>query len=196
MLRKMLTAVLAVVLMVACYLSFILGQPEDTDASSGVQPKENQPLIGEENAPEAFAEAVGTLDASLLPELLRSFPAPVLLPATSGLTFVSGACCDVPFEDGMGRILTLTYQAGEDVQVTISSIYPARAISLIEKGDYRISGTAGALLAGLRSVRMENTDTIRLHAQGEEALYVLTVPQMANATLSSLTSLLGLTEGE
>lgn len=187
---------LVVVLIAACYLAIILGQPEDTDTSGATVPNANQPLIGAENAPDALSEAVGTVEVSLLPSLISRFPAPVLLPATSGLTFVSGVCRDVPFEDGMGRILTLTYQAGDNVEMTISSIYPARAIDLIEKGDYRISGTTGALLAGLRSIRMENTDTIRLHAQGEEALYVLTVPQMANTTLSSLTSLLGLAEGE
>ena len=56
----------------------------------------------------------------------------------------------------MGRILTLTYQASDTIQVTLTSIYPARAIALLEKGDYRISASLGATLAGLRSIRMEN----------------------------------------
>lgn len=76
----------------------------------------------------------------------------------------------------MGRILTLTYQASDTIQVTLTSIYPARAIALLEKGDYRISASLGATLAGLRSIRMENAESIRLHAQGEEALYVMITP--------------------
>ncbi|MBP6152703.1 MAG: hypothetical protein KA443_00145, partial [Clostridia bacterium] len=97
---------------------------------------------------------------------------------------------------GMGRILTLTYQASDTIQVTLTSIYPARAIALLEKGDYRISASLGATLAGLRSIRMENAESIRLHAQGEEALYVMITPLLEENSLRSIAGQMTLTEGE
>ena len=131
-----------------------------------------------------------------LPLLLRMFPAPALTPTTSGWPLVVGTCYDVAFENGMGRILTLTYQASDTIQVTLTSIYPARAIALLEKGDYRISASLGATLAGLRSIRMENAESIRLHAQGEEALYVMITPLLEENSLRSIAGQMTLTEGE
>ena len=96
----------------------------------------------------------------------------------------------------MGRILTLTYQASDTIQVTLTSIYPARAIALLEKGDYRISASLGATLGGLRSIRMENAESIRLHAQGEEALYVMITPLLEENSLRSIAGQMTLTEGE
>ena len=156
-------ALLCLLLMAAFYLAVIIGQPQELPPT--VTPRTDQPLLS------AGQDVVTITSADDLPLLLRMFPAPALTPTTSGWPLVVGTCYDVAFENGMGRILTLTYQASDTIQVTLTSIYPARAIALLEKGDYRISPSLGATLAGLRSIRMENAESIRLHAQGKEALY-------------------------
>ena len=66
----------------------------------------------------------------------------------------------------------------------------------MDKADYTFSATTGLPLAGLRSVRMENADTIRMHAQGPDALYVVTLPKLAAADLRTLTQMLSLYQGD
>ena len=173
-------ALLCLLLMAAFYLAVIIGQPQEDETASTVTPRTDQPLLS------AGQDVVTITSADDLPLLLRMFPAPALTPTTSGWAF----------ENGMGRILTLTYQASDTIQVTLTSIYPARAIALLEKGDYRISASLGATLAGLRSIRMENAESIRLHAQGEEALYVMITPLLEENSLRSIAGQMTLTEGE
>lgn len=183
-------ALLCLLLMAAFYLAVIIGQPQEDETTPTVTPRTDQPLLP------AGQEVVTITSADDLPLLLRMFPAPALTPTTSGWPLVVGTCYDVAFENGMGRILTLTYQASDTIQVTLTSIYPARAIALLEKGDYRISASLGATLAGLRSIRMENAESIRLHAQGEEALYVMITPLLEENSLRSIAGQMTLTEGE
>ena len=187
--KKLLMALLCLLLMAAFYLAVIIGQPQEDETASTVTPRTDQPLLS------AGQDVVTITSADDLP-LLRMFPAPALTPTTSGWPLVVGTCYDVAFENGMGRILTLTYQASDTIQVTLTSIYPARAIALLEKGDYRISASLGATLAGLRSIRMENAESIRLHAQGEEALYVMITPLLEENSLRSIAGQMTLTEGE
>ncbi|MBQ8556539.1 MAG: hypothetical protein IJ438_11800 [Clostridia bacterium] len=188
-LRSVLLAVLALLLMAVFYVAIIMGQPQE-DGVTGIEARSDQPLL------EAMPSALLITDSALMDQLLEAFPAPVMYPLYgSALTLESGLCADVAFEGGLGRTVTLTYRAEEDITMTVQSIYPARAISLIGKGDYTISGLTGQSLAGLRSVRMENDSTIRLHAQGSDALYVVTVPKVESAVLRQLTASLQLYEG-
>ena len=78
----------------------------------------------------------------------------------------------------------------------MESLYPARALSLMGKGDYHMAGVAGQSLAGMQSVRMENDTTIRLHAQSETGLYIVTAPKMDSSDLAALTRSLQLTGKE
>lgn len=117
-------ALLCLLLMAAFYLAVIIGQPQEDETASTVTPRTDQPLLS------AGQDVVTITSADDLPLLLRMFPAPALTPTTSGWTLVVGTCYDVAFENGMGRILTLTltYQASDTIQVTLTSIYPARQL--------------------------------------------------------------------
>ena len=180
------TAVLAALLMVVFYVAVIMGQPQE-DVVTVVEARTDQPLLT------AMATSVLVLDANALPTLSDVFPAPLMYPLYgTSLTFRQAVCTDAPFEDAMGRIVTLTYAIEGHGDMTITSIYPARALSLMGKGDYVISGTAGQTLAGLRSIRMENGSSIRLHAQGRDALYVVTTPLLDASVLRQLTASLQL----
>lgn len=115
-------ALLCLLLMAAFYLAVIIGQPQEDETASTVTPRMDQPLLS------AGQDVVTITSADDLPLLLRMFPAPALTPTTSGWPLVVGTCYDVAFENGRGRILTLTYQASDTIQVTLTSIYPARQL--------------------------------------------------------------------
>lgn len=190
--RKIIKAVLAslltVLLLAAFYIAVVMGNPQKDDSSAGSL-QADQPL------PEAMSSPIMITQNSQLSALLEFFPGQVMAAMnTSVLSLQHGLCEDVPFEAGLARRVTLTYRTGDGAAVTVVSIYPARATELIPKGDYTISGTAGLTLAGLRSVRMENAATVRLHAQGKTALYIVTLPHRAD--LKSLTSTLQLYQGD
>ena len=189
-LKLTLLPLLTLVLLAAFYIAVIMGNPQG-DASSAITAKQDQPLLP------AMASPIRIREDSQLGLLLAEFPAPVRAAMhSSALTFAEGLIEDVLFESGLGRKITLTYHTAAGASVTVTSLYPARALSLIQKGDYTISGTSGSPLAGLRSVRMENSSSIRMHAQGTDALYVVTLPVLSAADLRTLTSTLQLYQGD
>ena len=182
------TVLLAALLAAVFYVAVILGEPQENETP--VRPLTDQPLLP--GSPAINIDGEGQLNG-----LMTAFPAPVMRAVSgSGLTLVSGTSYDAAFENGFGRIVTLKYVNAAGQPMTVTSIYPARALSLMGKGDYHLSGVAGQTLAGLRSVRMENGANIRLHAQGEEAVYVVTVPRMESADLIGFTRSLQLFTGE
>lgn len=188
-LKAVLLTALTIVLLVAFYLAVVMGTPQEEGAA--VTAKQNQPLL------DVLPSAVFILEESQMGQVLNAFPAPVLASMNAAaLRFESGLCEDVPFEGGLGRKVTLSYRTAEDAVVTLVSIYPARATSLITKGDYILSDTFGLPLAGLRSVRMEKPGSICMHAQGEEALYVVTLPELSAASLRALTTTFQLYQGD
>ena len=188
--KAVLAALLTIVLLAAFYVAVIMGTPQEEE-SSAITAKMDQPLLTAMSSPVLIREQ-GQLGA-----LLDAFPAPVMAAMNSpALTFVQGLCEDVPFEGGLGRRVTLTYRTAAGASVTVTSLYPARALALIDKADYIISGTTGLPLAGLRSVRMENAASVRMHAQGADALYVVTLPPLAATELRALTSTLQLYQGD
>ena len=182
------TAVLTLLLAAVFYVAVVLGEPQEVEKV--VVPLQDQPLL--QASPAMTIEGEGSLQA-----LLNAFPVPVMHPLSgSGLTFVSGVSYDAAFERGFGRIVSLTYTDGMGREMTVESIYPARALALMGRKDYRLAGVAGQSLAGLKSVRMENGSSIRLHAQAEDAIYVVTVPKMESQELIGFTRSLQLFEGE
>ncbi len=188
-LKRILTFLLCLMLMAVFYVAVIMGQPQEDEAAP-IAAVQDQPLLS------PLPSAIFISDAAQMDQILAAFPAP-LMHAASGnaLTFVQGQCHDVSFEGGLGRIATFTYRTENGDSLIITSIYPARALALLGKGDLIISGTAGQSMAGLRSVRMENETTIRLHAQGPEAIYALTTAKQNSAVLRQLTAALQLSEG-
>ena len=189
-LKTVLLTLLTLLLLAAFYIAVIMGNPQE-DGTSAVTAKQDQPLLTAMDSPILIRAA------DQLGLLLDVFPAPVMAaPASGALIFEQGLAEDVAFEGGLGRKITLTCRTAEGLPVTIVSLYPARAIDLIEKGDYRFSSTVGHPLAGLASVQMEDDDAIRMHAQGPEAIYVVTLPKLTGMALRTLTSTLQLYQGD
>ena len=185
-LKSAVSLLMTVLLAAVFYLAVILGEPQEVEQT--VRPLADQPLLPA--FPAVTIDGEGQLSA-----LLNTFPAPVMRAlAGGGLTFVSGVSYDMAFEDGFGRIVSLRYVNAAGQEMTVDSIYPARALSLMGREDYHLAGLAGQSLAGMKSVRMENGASIRLHAQAEEAIYAVTVPTMESAELIGFTRSLQLVE--
>lgn len=185
--KAVLLTLLTVVLLAAFYIAVIMGTPQEE--SSAITAKMDQPLL------DAMSSPILITQQSQLGTLLDAFPAPVMAAMNSAsMTFQQGLCEDVPFENGLGRRVTLTYRTAEGASVTVISLYPAR--TQLSKEDYTFSATTGLPLAGLRSVRMENASAIRMHTQGADALYVVTLPWLNAAGLRALTSILQLYQGD
>ena len=176
LLLKLLGVASAVVLAAFFYVAVVMGQPQDTGEST----LQEQPLLSEQ--PMTVLSELSQLES-----LVRDFPVAVLLSTGSGgLTLEYAAAYSTPFEDGYGRITRLIYRADNDLTVQVDSIYPARALSLIEGTGYTLSGTTGHTIAGMKTVRMENGTSIRLHGQTSEGLYVITLPKEADGSIASL----------
>ena len=181
-------AVLTLLLAAVFYVAVVLGEPQEVEKV--VQPLQDQPLL--QGSPAVTIEGESNLNV-----LLNAFPVPVMHPLSgSGLTLRSGVSYDAAFDNGFGRIVSLTYVDGMGREMVVESIYPARALALMGRKDYHLAGVAGQSLAGLKSVRMENGTSIRLHAQAEDAIYVVTVPKMESQELIGFTRSLQLFEGE
>lgn len=176
-LRALGAAVLTLLLAGIFYVAVILGQPQPDDA---VQVDLHQPLLQASAAQEITSEEGLTL-------LLQSFPVPVLscVPG-SGCRLTYGRSYDMAYEGGFARILELTYVSPQGVQFRACSIYPARALALMGKDDYTLSAQEGPLVAGMRTVRMERGNSIRLHAQSENGLYYVTLDGGAGALADTL----------
>ena len=174
-LLKVVTAIFTAALIVLIGALLVLAQPKREDTEKA----EPQPLLTASPAMNIETE----ID---LRSLVESFPVPVLsFMSGSGMSFVSGSSADAGLEGGFGRIVSLYWQTQDGDPLILQSIYPASALSLLEKG-YHFSAVAGPTLFGMDSVRMENADTVRVHAATDTGLYVLTVPKSAASKISSL----------
>ena len=121
-----------------------------------------------------------------LPEVIASFPAPVMnFMSGSGMTFVSASSADAALNGGFGRIATLNWQTPEGEPVMLRSIWPADALSLLEAG-YHFMPYAGPTLFGNASVRMENDDAVRIHTATDRALYVVLLPRSLSGQAGTL----------
>ncbi len=175
-----LSLVLTAILIAVFYLAVVLGQPTSDEDDVTVADAASQPLLSPSPAESITAE-------SQLTELISHFPTPVLsFVAGTGPTLIAASSYDTAFENGFARILDLTYTMEDGGTVQLRTIYPARALSLIDRGNYHLNQATSLSMAGLKAVKMENQSTIRLHAQGTEALYVVTLPQMSGDEIGSL----------
>ncbi|MBQ8161688.1 MAG: hypothetical protein IJ083_13210 [Clostridia bacterium] len=177
--HALLLGVTVVFAAVVAYVTVILLQPREADGAGTVP----QPLL-------TASPSIQLEDPSGLTGLIQSFPIPVLSGGTDRL--LSASVSDAPFEDGFGRIATLTYAWNDTLTYQVTSIYPARAAALLGREDYVLSSERGALLVGLESVRMENATSIRLHIRTDQGLYAVTVPLSLQEDLSALTRTLQL----
>jgi len=175
------TVLLSLLLAVVFYVAVVMGQPSAQVLESASAPLETQP-------PLPAQPAYQTQSAASMVELLGHFPAPALtFNESAGLAFVSGRAYDQAYEGGFARILEMIYLTPMGQQVSLKSIYPARAFELLGREGLALNDLVQGTLGGLNAVLMTDADTLRLHAQGAEAIYALTAPAMSHQELGELT---------
>ena len=150
------------------------------------KPQENKPETAAA-LPSAEARPAVSIDReSDLFRLVADFPAPVMsFMSGSGMTFVSAASADAAFSGGFGRVATLHWQTADGQPMTLQSIWPADALTLLEDG-YHFTLYLGPSLFGNASVRMENDASIRLHVTTDQALYVVLLPRSLSGQINTL----------
>ena len=147
-LLKLLGALVSVALLALLAASLILAKPQKEETARAVTSP----------APES-RPAVTVEQESGLVRLVSDFPAPVMsFMSGSGMTFVSATSADAAVSGGFGRIATLYWQTPEGEPMTLRSIWPADALSLLEDG-FHFMPYAGPALFGSTSVRMERQKT-------------------------------------
>ena len=177
--RKILTRIIGAVIMAALLAllaaSLIVARPQEAEQAAALTRPSYQ------SSPAVSAEKEQDLTG-----LIASFPAPVMsFMSGSGMIFVSATSADAAVDDGFGRIATLNWQTPEGEPVMLRSIWPASALSLLEDG-YHFMPYAGPALFGTTSVRMENDETVRIHTDTDQALYIVLVPRALSGQVGTL----------
>ena len=187
-LHVLLMTLLAVILVALFYLAVILGQPEEPENAMDID--QTQPLL-------TASPALNIQSERQVAALAEAFPVPVLaFMEGMGPVLVSGTSYDQAYEGGFARICELRYTTDNGLEITLATIYPARAVDLLGKDGYTLTGAAAQNLTGLTAVRMENADHIRLHAQASDAIYALTLPKLTDDTITTVTRVLELVSKE
>ena len=187
-LHVLLMTLLAVILVALFYLAVILGQPEEPENAIDID--QTQPLL-------TASPALNIQSERQVTALAEAFPVPVLaFMEGMGPVLVSGTSYDQAYEGGFARICELRYTTDNGLEITLTTIYPARAVDLLGKDGYTLTGAAAQNLTGLTAVRMESADHIRLHAQASDAIYALTLPKLTDDTITTVTRVLELVSKE
>lgn len=187
-LHVLLMTLLAMILVALFYLAVILGQPEEPENAMDID--QTQPLL-------TASPALNIQSERQVAALAEAFPVPVLaFMEGMGPVLVSGTSYDQAYEGGFARICELRYTTDNGLEITLATIYPARAVELLGKDGYTLTGAAAQNLTGLTAVRMENADHIRLHAQASDAIYALTLPKLTDDTITTVTRVLELVSKE
>lgn len=178
---KVLGILLLAVLLLIAAVALILAKPDQESQT----PQETKTLLNASPAIEAQTE-------NDLVDLISAFPAPVMsFMSGSGMTFVSALSSDAAVSGGFGRIANLYWQTGDGFPLILQTVWPADALSLLEKG-FHFSTASGPTLFGKPSVRMEKEDLIRIHTATDEALYVLLLPRSLGSQIPAVCSSLQL----
>ena len=165
-LLRIVGTVIAIAVMALIAASLIIAKPQDGEPASAAA------------RPFTDASPAVTIEDELdLSQLFAAFPAPVMsFMGGSGMTFVSATCADAAVDGGFGRVATLNWQTAEGEPVRLRSIWPAGALDLLE-GSYHFMPYTSPALFGSSSVRMENDQTVRIHAATDQALYEVLLPR-------------------
>ena len=174
-LLKILGSLVFIAVLVLAAVSLILAKPspEETEAPAAAPSLAASPALEIKNETELY-------------RLVASSPAPVMsFMSGSGMTFVSAVSSDTAVSGNFARNTVLYWQTKDGQPLILQSICPADALSLLEEG-YHFSASAGPVLFGNPSVRMEKDDTIRIHTATDQALYVLILPRALSDQIPNL----------
>lgn len=175
-LRRIGITVLIGLALVFAYLFLLLGEPDEAAKNAAVPIEETIVM------PMSPFEAPGE---SSVENLADTFGYPVLS-LHQGVEMRKARIYDTAFEGGYARCVTITYAFEDGTQLTVESIRPTAAVTLIDQEGYTLDATALYALGGLNAARMENDVNICVFAQNDTAVYAVTCPQTHRDQFDSL----------
>ena len=167
---KKILVILAILLALAfLYLFLLMGEPDDDDEVLLSQTAEEEiirmPMTGQELGSDADVTAAAVSFGKSAMELRASV-----------LPLLKASLYDTAYKGGYARRLTLTYQFTDGQIMTVDSIRPPGAVSLLSDSGYVIRVDALYSIGGMDAVRMDSEDYIRIAAQSSDAAYVVHFP--------------------
>jgi len=166
LLKRMGLGVLLVLAIVFAYLFLLLGEPEE-DAK--YQTRKQEETI---SMPMGALEAPGESNVELLAD---TFGHPVLS-LGQGMTMQKARVYDTAFGGEYARRVTLTYAFEDGQMLTVESIRPTAAATLLDEKGYRLDASSLYTLGGLNAARMDNDDSSCVFAQSDVAVYAVICP--------------------
>ncbi len=178
--KKLLVLFFILVVVALFYLVAILIEPEGFPD----QTKESFTFL-----PNEVLSAQAPLHINTTEEIVNfvnQFPASILFfQETDNLRFLGGDMFDTAYQKSFARIVRLSYEVSGIGPVYLHCIYPKNAFDLLEKEKLHLV-TSQEKISNFPAIRMEGKETVRLHAQGNLALYSLTAPILLKEDLSAL----------
>lgn len=159
-------AILLVLALVFAYIFLLLGEP-DEDAKYMQKPAEETITM-----PMSALEIPGESDVS---DLAETFGQPVLS-LGQALPMYKSRIYDTAFEGGYARRVTLTYTLEDGRQLTVESIRPTSAVTLLRQEGSKLDGSTLYTLGGLNAARMDNGTDCCIFSQTDTAVYAVIAP--------------------
>ena len=169
-------AVLLILALVFAYVFLLLGEP-DEDAKY-VQDIPEASIAMPMSALEVPGEAN-------VQSLADTFDQPVLS-LGQALTMKKARIYDTAFENGYARRVTLTYAFEDGTELTVESLRPTAAVTLLGKATYRLDAASLYTLGGLNAGRMDDASSLCIFAQSDTAVYAILCPQTHAEELTAL----------
>lgn len=159
------------------YVFLLLGEP--------VHEEGDEPSASEESLITTPMNALEIPEAANVESLADAFGQPVLS-LYGGLEMQKARIFDTAFGGGFARRVTLTYAFEDGSLLTVESIRPTAAVTLLDEGGYHLNAGALYTLGGVNAARIENGEQIRIFGQSDTAVYAVTCPAAHEEELTSL----------
>ena len=169
-------AVLLVLALVFAYLFLLLGEP-DEDAKYMQKAAEETIAM-----PMSALEVPGEANVQTMAD---AFNQPVLS-LGQALEMKKARIYDTAFEKGYARRVTLTYAFEDGTEITVESLRPTAAVTLLHEKGYKLDAAALYTLGGLNAGRMDNASTLCIFGQSDTAVYAVRCPRTHAQELTSL----------
>lgn len=158
------------------YVFLLLGEPEE-------EAKLAQPVV--EEAVTLPMSALDMPGEANVQSLADSFGQPVLS-LYGALSMQKARIYDTAFGGGYARRVTLTYTFADGAPLTVDSLRPTAAVTLLGGGGYRLNAGSLYALAGLDAARMDSDAQTCIFAQSDTAVYAVTCPAQHAGELNEL----------
>lgn len=174
-LKRMLAALGLVLSLSMVYVFLLMGEPDEDDQLTKQSATQEETI----RVPIAASQVDGNAD---LNPLAVNFGKPVLALYGGTLPLQKATLFDSAFHGGYARRLTLQYAFSDGALLTVESVRPTTAISLLG-GGYRINLASLFTVAGMDAVRMDSDTGLCVVARGMEAAYAVLCPESHAAEL-------------